>query len=239
MGMYDTIICLAALPGTTPEWIKPGHSFQTKDLDCTLTIYHIQEDGRLVGHDGQPVPFTGTIEFYTSNIAAWGPGIYTVAGEDAESVEYRASFKDGAMLEISQTSYRIEPALPVSQSVIASMTAPTETEMVQWKARESEDLTGREVFVCHGNEDPLTGGFFGKVVAMGTRKLVIMGGPIEFMIEYRSNRDSLFFDSRQDAVEHDSERRKPFQECREKYDRYAAEWHEKRGKSPNLEHQQP
>ena len=40
MGMYDEVACDYKLPTTPPEFAaKPGHPYQTKDLDCSLSLY--------------------------------------------------------------------------------------------------------------------------------------------------------------------------------------------------------
>jgi hypothetical protein len=67
MGMFDDIRCSAKLPGTPPEFIKPGHSFQTKDLDCALRHFEITATGRLVDRSGADLEFHGDIEFYGGN----------------------------------------------------------------------------------------------------------------------------------------------------------------------------
>ncbi len=48
MGMFDTVICHLPLPIAEP-WATAlrDAKFQTKDLDCTLTTYHLRADGSL------------------------------------------------------------------------------------------------------------------------------------------------------------------------------------------------
>jgi hypothetical protein len=56
MGMFDYLRC----DRDTPDGWKPANGlFQTKDLDCELTVYRITEDGRLlenrtVGYEDVP-----------------------------------------------------------------------------------------------------------------------------------------------------------------------------------------
>lgn len=56
MGMFDTIYCKAPLPGETP--FDSTTDFQTKDLECLMDTYVIEEDGRLMVRSGyyEPVP---------------------------------------------------------------------------------------------------------------------------------------------------------------------------------------
>lgn len=50
MGMFDTIYCKAPLPGNTP--FDSTTDFQTKDLECLMDTYVIEEDGRLMIRSG-------------------------------------------------------------------------------------------------------------------------------------------------------------------------------------------
>ena len=94
MGLFDWIRCDYPLPGEPlPQSVLDGGGLQTKDLDCGLLQYVITKDGvlnRALNDDETPLTdFTGTVNFYGSNIVAYGPGTYTRDGEDAVSVEYR------------------------------------------------------------------------------------------------------------------------------------------------------
>lgn len=62
MGMYDEVSCDYPLPGEGPENM-PGGVFQTKDFDCTLSLFTITEGGQLL-KNGEPYPYTGPVEFY-------------------------------------------------------------------------------------------------------------------------------------------------------------------------------
>lgn len=57
MGMYDEIRCEYPLPRTGYR-VLPGHTFQTKDLECLLDKYTITAGGFLVLHREvwEPVP---------------------------------------------------------------------------------------------------------------------------------------------------------------------------------------
>lgn len=114
MGMFDYISCDYPLPGDSAD--VQGWLFQTKDLDCWMDRYHIAENGDLfmVKESKSPVEYSGTIEFYMSNIVAGGPGSYTAAGEDMRGVTYVALFQDGKLIRITQTRNERDVSLPSS-----------------------------------------------------------------------------------------------------------------------------
>src|SRR4051812_6215154 len=123
MGMYDNIRCDYPLPigpnGPPPDFVmEPGYLFQSKDLDCSLSVFTIKADGTF----DYETAYTGELEFYTSNICGSGPGLYTRTGEDAISVDYLAKFVDGKLTSIVETAREIRPALP---SKAMSFKAPT------------------------------------------------------------------------------------------------------------------
>ncbi len=48
MGMYDSIECKCWLPmPDEPKGYTGSHGFQTKDFDCALDIYIIDENGKM------------------------------------------------------------------------------------------------------------------------------------------------------------------------------------------------
>src|SRR5579875_1775245 len=104
MGLFDDIHCDYPLPGNPPAFVAKQPDFQTKDLDCCMEHFTITTDGKLRRDSGPDDmgDFTGTVEFYTSNIVASGPGVYTRNGEDAESVGYRAVFVHGRVIELTE-----------------------------------------------------------------------------------------------------------------------------------------
>jgi hypothetical protein len=100
--MFDEIICEYPLPGEhAPTSYVDRHPFQTKDLECTLDVYTITSDGRLVDEaydvedqsdpnatgwrraigcmvkvnrrPGKALDITETIHFYTSNTVGGAP----------------------------------------------------------------------------------------------------------------------------------------------------------------------
>jgi hypothetical protein len=112
MGMYDNIICNFPLEGEDNKL----DGWQTKDLQCLLETFTITEDGRLLNSEGKEDLYTGTIDFYMSNWAAHAHGVsFTANGEDLRSVEYRAEFKNGVLLELEKTQDESKPALPSSE----------------------------------------------------------------------------------------------------------------------------
>ena len=87
--MYDEIVCeLDFLPKPFPSFIKEGHQFQTKSLDCCLETFHINKQKRLTCN-GKDLNYHGNLNFYTSNIRGCGHGFYfTSKGEPYEDVDY-------------------------------------------------------------------------------------------------------------------------------------------------------
>lgn len=127
MGMYDEIVCRHPLPGTPPAFVRDGHRFHSKDLECILAVYEITTDGRLcyageTDHwssrlsDDELAGFHGTIDFYTSNWSAIGYGhTFTPGGEDFEDVRYRAYFTNGTLDRLDEVWRGVEPAKPMSE----------------------------------------------------------------------------------------------------------------------------
>ena len=87
MGMFDSIQCDKPLPG--PRQPPEGSWLQTKDFDCSLDLYTITADDKLVGPQGE-IPFHGMLNFYTYEDDIW--------------YEYEAKFTDGRLVEISPVS---------------------------------------------------------------------------------------------------------------------------------------
>ena len=116
MGMFDTIHCEHMLPGKQPP---EGMTFQTKDLDCTLSDYAITDSGDLMNQKHRRVMFSGMIQFYGSNLVACAGGLrgkrYTRDGQDEVWVEYDAVFVRGKLVGLVQTAYEQNPALPFSE----------------------------------------------------------------------------------------------------------------------------
>lgn len=140
MGMFDTLICKVPLPKDAPSFIEPGHRFQTKDLDRTLSTYEITEEGLLVQLTGfcddplsEPKVYTdyhGDLRFYTSNIRGLKNGdLYTENGEKAESVDYRARFTNGKLQDILEVGKTCLSALPIASfDVVGSRQTGEESE---------------------------------------------------------------------------------------------------------------
>ena len=221
MGMFDEIRCEYALPGTIPTFVDGNHWFQTKDLpDLALSKFVIGSNGTLerdedLSGDESMCNFSGSVEFYTSNIVASGPGIYTRNGEDQESTDYTAIFSHGELESIIQTSYERKPALPVSM-MRGMYDTPTESDKATCKTRQEESLIGRTMCVWYGGSTLLP-----KTVE------VIAEGPKEWCVRYedeslelisRWSRDRTFFDSKEDGQKHKDERSATWNAGKAKYD---------------------
>jgi hypothetical protein len=161
MGMFDEIICDYPLPGTVPEWAKaPDFHFQTKDLDCSLSTYRINHFGQLnlvKFRDGEQQiveksePYTGDLDFYMSNTRGCAYGFsFTSRGEDNESVEWRARFRDGQLESIQQTEYTREVALPTSDMPCLGQSIEPEPE----HPNPPDTWMGRELWCQWGSLDP-------------------------------------------------------------------------------------
>jgi hypothetical protein len=212
MGLFDEVICDYPLPGTPPAFVKPGHCFQTKDLDCDMSAYHISEDGAI------DIPgFTGAIEFYTSNTCAGGWGIsFTPDGADAESVEYCATFTDSRLVSLVESSRSSSPALPVEEMRKRSAFVwPTDEEKARDKARRAESLTGKKVYVLMGGTYK---GYHAEVVADGEHEWCLkvitaddFHRPGSLVNMNRMFRDHLMWDSEEEAKASRAEEREQWE----------------------------
>lgn len=91
MGMFDEIVVedeslfhSTSNPGT-------DHMFQTKSLDCTLTVYTITKDRKLLGSAGTPLEYHGDIYFYHPGdwIARFNHGtLLWIKDKDAPDPQY-------------------------------------------------------------------------------------------------------------------------------------------------------
>lgn len=105
MGMYDDVICLLPLPGDISNDIR----FQTKSLDSTLSLYIINNQGKLEDHgcnfddhgivnpidDPELVDLHGYLTFYEMNYDFPGSHAYVW-------LEYEAKFTDGVCVSIER-----------------------------------------------------------------------------------------------------------------------------------------
>jgi hypothetical protein len=207
MGMFDYVKCSAPLPGEPPAFVGPGHRFQTKDLDCTLSEYEITADGRLVlagtiwgkGSPPEPIEFHGVLDFYDSNCRGCSDRFtFTSHGEDGESVDYRATFDHGQLVAIVETGRTREPALPVAE-MDRGMRQPTAAEITAEKVRQAEDLAGRAMFLLWGGME-IDSGEDVMVVADGGCQWAIRKADGQLEIVQRWQRDRILFDSREDAM---------------------------------------
>lgn len=183
MGMFDYIKCDYPLPGVLPVFGDDGEfTFQTKDLECGMREYLIDKDGNLRAEN--VINYTGTVCFYTSNIRASGPGIYTSNGEDAVEVEYYAKFLDGKLLSIEQTGFKISPALP-SSVLHESREFDFEEEYPEMP------LDLKRCYVFYGGQEK---GYYGTVMAMSNNQICIK---IEDNVGFHKIGDLEIIDKRQ------------------------------------------
>jgi hypothetical protein len=227
--MFDWVVCRYPLPGEPPAFCRgDGHRFQTKDLDCATSLYEITAEGRLVCLDAGlydvdatvplDVEHEGVLTFYDNNLAASGPGVYTVDGSDYESVEYRAWFDGGRLSRIEELARTSEPALPVSLCPrYHSNDRPTPEDVAVWKARETESLLGREMYLHRGMPE------YGDrctvaVVAEGPHEWVVRKPNGHLDVIDRRCRDRFLFDSRSAAEDHRESERLERERERREYD---------------------
>lgn len=205
MSMTDYITCKYQLPGDPPSFVRsPGYPFHTRDLSCTMAAYEITEDGHLEDSDGHRIAskFTGAIIFYGGNSVGLAQGFeFTRDGEDAESVEYRATFVDGRLREIVEKERTREPALPHVEMDWEPDEPETEAE-IDDEARQAEQLAGRAMFLLWGGSG-IEDGATVKVVYDGVREWAVEHlGDVRFyrkgkleLID-RGMRDRILFDDR-------------------------------------------
>lgn len=205
MGMFDSLICEYPLPGMPPSFIKPGHEFQTKSLDCRLDCYTITADGRMVDHP----KITGTIDFYTDNIVGSGPGWYTQNGEDVELVGYRAVFVDGVIEQLRETASERKPALPIERMRIES---PPDSYI----DRRDESFRGKTLFVLWGGRD-VSDGYLATVVAENSNQIVVEHDNA-FEVLHRAFLGSTLFENEEDASGYSKARTDQWNQRRAEYD---------------------
>jgi hypothetical protein len=215
MGMFDNIRCEYPLPGHPPA-NAAELDFQTKDLESLLQTYVITPAG-VLQLDGANVHFSGTVDFYWSNIVASGPGIYTHDGEDAHHLEYQALFIDGKVTRMEETENRKEPALAFSERDFG-IPMLTPEERAEQEKRYAESLLGRTICIWWGGDS--SEGYAARVVAESDKELVLQTEAGKFEIIHRHMRDHTFFDSYEDGKRDRDERKAD-------WDRRKAEYEEK------------
>ena len=228
--MYDEIICNYKLPGNPPAYFTgPDHRFQTKSLDRSLSTYMISEDGRLYLKEGYGVeqsngqlqPYTGTIEFYDSNIVGSGHGgRYTREGEDAVCVSYEATFLDGILVKIIDTENETLPAVKMKPYTYKKATAD---EIDKYNQRKAESLVGKTVYILWGSIDPDTEGYYAEVVAETTKEICVKhDDKLENLP--RCHRDHIFWDSEKEAKEKRKEKHEQYDKERKEFEEYTENW---------------
>lgn len=203
MGMFDDIRCDRPLPGDPPEFVRaPGHRFQTNDLDERLAVYVITEDGRLIQEDGSPVDHHGAVDFHSGNVVQSGPATYTAKGEDAEWVEYRATFVGGLLTDLVQTERSRNRAWPVSRAAEFDRVEQEAMEAVECHLidfREGSYLGG-SYYLLWGGLEPEKGEVV-RVVAESGRQLVLAKDDETFEAMPRPLASNLLFVSMEVAEE--------------------------------------
>lgn len=191
MGMFDEIVCEYPLPGTAPDFVKPGHHFQTKDLDCVLATYTIDADGVISEPD-----FTGKLSFYSCNGCIWARGFtFTPDGSDYETVEYLAEFVDSKLTKIQQVEYRRQKALAasVSREVDLLFSNPPQVK------RDSTNLVGRKGYVLWGGSDE---GYCVEIVYETDKEICWKNEKGKLEVQHKSLYGHILWDSEEEAKSH-------------------------------------
>lgn len=218
MGMFDNIICHYNLPGIPPAWIREGHPFQSKDLDCQMDTYTIAADGSFDEAD-----YTGNLVFYTSNVVGAGPGLYTQNGEDAEDVEYTAKIVDGKLVSITETGRSSTPAFPVSKQIFAM----NGVSAVARQTPKAALAVGTRLYVLWGGQEV---GYWVEVVHIGSRHIcVVCTSKVDFhhagnleLLDPRL-RDHSFWDSEDEALGTRKQRKDSWDARRKEYEDFVAQ----------------
>lgn len=213
MGMFDVIHCEYELPGNPPAFAKNAE-FQTKDLECLLCRYTITADGRLVQdkqsgwveRNEDSSSFTGTINFYTNNIVACGPGVYTTNGEDAVYLAYRATFVDNKLTKIEEIENRTELAAkhhypkPLTEEEKQAQTKAIEAQ----KAKENENFLGKTLWCFWGGGTSVP--YSVKIIAENDKELVGQKQDSKFEVLSRWQLRSTLFETFEEGVQYKKER---------------------------------
>lgn len=198
MGMFDEIRCHYPLEDA-PDFVKPGHAFQTKDLECQLLHYELSDSGALM-YEGQPEEYTGAIDFYSSNINGYSGGVvFTSDGRDAESVEYHAEFVKGKLQTISQTSRDRRVALPMSEF-------PSRQKVDVEMPDPPSSFVGAQLYLAWGGR-PASDGYPVQCVAEHERQLCLIGKKGMEMLDAWSW-GAILFDSQETAIAIEAARKK-------------------------------
>jgi hypothetical protein len=177
--------------------------------------YVITADGKLTG-EGDFSTYTGTIEFYASNVVARGPGIYTENGEDAQWVEYRAVFVNGGLIEIQEVENRRERAMAAMKS--KPFPRVTEEDRQRIDARRTESLVGRKMWLWWGGVGPENIGYPVTVIAESVNDWVVQGEDGKFEIVGRFQRDNCLHDSYESGNAINQERKAAWEREREEFE---------------------
>jgi len=205
--MFDEITCDYNLPGRIPDFVKPiGEVYQTKSFECTMTHYHIAQDGSLSITDHAGVTsqedFTGVVNFYTSNsCGGWGEMTYTTKGEDFESVSYVATFVSGKLTKFECELYERGPALPATEMRFFGKQESKDKiaeDLKKEKKLRDESLIGKTMYVQYGGPSK---GYPVKVVYEGPKQWCVQKKTKKGELELidRWSRGHTFFKSKAEA----------------------------------------
>jgi len=220
MGMFDTVYSEFSFPGVSLEELK-DMDFQTKDLECLMDTYRIDQHGYLFKIRGiydtdkyekpELQDYTGEVRMYWSNSGTSGPGgYYTRNGEDYHSLEYRITFIHGRLSEVELLEDKRQPAAPVSlMYALDEDNRLSDEDRRTMDERRSESLTGKTMWCWWGSLNPDHVGYEVQVVAEDHKCWVVHSNDHGFEIIHRGSRDVTFFDSYADglAYKHDREER--------------------------------
>lgn len=227
MGLFDTLIVpKSRLPGTPPSFIKEKHRFQTKSLGCDMATYELTPAGTLCNQEGSHYPFTGEVNFYDSNIVGCGPGYYTASGEDAESVQYKATLVKGSLVGITETSRELKPALPSSEMRRHDDPWPTKEEIAREEAVRAASYLGRTLFVHWG----MSKGYYADVVAEDNKKLCVKSEKGLELIDRRQLGTTLFL-TKEDDDAYLAKRESRWKAKQDAYNARLKEWELARSKN--------
>ena len=221
MGLFDYVSCEYSLPGSPPVGVETIH-FQSKDLTCFMEHYRITPEGQLVHHPGESQQaedlsrFTGMVYLYHNNVVRFGPGIYTANGEDAIFLKYAFTFIDGLVVSVQETENRSEHALKCPQPRFRPLTTE---EREYLEERGSESLLGRTVYIWWGGQPT---GYEAVVVVEDDKSWVVQSKAHRFEILDRHHRDTVVFDSQEDAKRYVDEWAAAREAKRQEYDRQIA-----------------
>lgn len=158
MGMFDYIKCEMGLPSNITF-----DEYQTKDLNCTMETYTIQENGAIDGLEG----WTGQIEFYNSNTSAGAFGqSFVTEGNEFRAVTFLATVLNGFVANIEVVEESQSAALSMTDYRLCFEQVPE----IQVEINQSDFNIGQDAWLQYGGGDE---GRAVKVVYLNSRHVVL------------------------------------------------------------------